>query len=701
VRVLVTGASGFLGSAFIRRAQAEGLDVIGLVRGPDPSLESSGVDLVVSDIRHVDRSVAVGADAVVHFATATTGDDVEFVETAVGGTVAMLEAALAVGVSQFIHISSMSAYGKTSARDHDGDVRVEANPEARGVYARAKVLAERALRERAADGSLALMDVIVLRPGLVFGTLTQSPLAGSAVQLPGGLALGLGNPEHGVPVVDVEDLNAAILALLEMPPIRGRLRTYDVLSRAPSRRDFVALHERLTGRPSRTIWMPRAAAEVVAAGLDGLQALRGRPGTARCLTRRLYDFDPRLLPWRRLWQDLGLEPRADERAALVRGISGSRKSLSNAEQTRVSAQVRELDRIASSSTLPNGRRVSLVILGAGRIVSEMHTPVLSALPRLAVRAVVDTNVERARAAASRVGAVGLATLDEVDSGLLSDGLAVVATPGHTHAELVVDLLDRGASVLIEKPAATTTAGWELIVAASAKTGKPVSVIQNYRLRPAVARLWRFLVTHDVGPLRQARLVFRTPRLHLEPARWMRDEKRNRVLLMELGVHFLDLAFLVGGEIGAIDYLHIEDDVTGAATVRIEGAAVLDQGGRLTFELDASGDAQRAKLLLEFERATCALEFFPDGFRVLPGRANPFDDLISDAARVRGALLARIPRGGTLPQRAIPHWRIYAEHLRTVDQVDTRSPFAIEAVGQTMRSLAAIADRVYESTVAVA
>ena len=693
MKILVTGASGFLGSSFVRRAQSEGHDIAAVVRRM-PALEAVNMRLINADIRDMRASATADADAVVHFATATSGPDAEFIATAVQGTLAVLEAAVAANVRTFVHISSMSAYSVTSARDADGEIPLENHPEGRGAYARAKVLAERAIRERAADGSLSAIDVSVLRPGFVLGELTASPLGGCAAELPGGLAIGLGNADHAVPVVDVEDLNTSILAVLGELPVAGRLRTYDVLSRVPSKREFIALHERLTGRPERTLWVPELIAAALAGGIDALQQLRGQPPRARSSVRRLYDFDPRTLPWRRLWGDFGLEPQADERKALLRALSGARRPLPDHEESRPMPEIAEIARISSSLRAPAGERVATVVVGAGRIASEMHLAALKALPRLHVRAVVDTNLARGRALASRLNARAVPTLDELDEDLLTNGLGVIATPGNTHAALAMSLLDRGASVVLEKPAATTLEGWEEIVASAKRTERPVSVVQNYRLRPSAINLWRFLGTHEVGPLRYARLIFRTQRLHREPARWMRDEKRHRALLVELGVHFLDLAFVVGGGIRTIEHVVTEDDATGAATVRVEGAALLDRGGRLAFELDASGDAQQTQLSLEFDRATCVLDFFPDGFRILPQRANPVDDFRATAVRTKDALVERVRPASGMPPRARPHWQIYAEHLRTIDG-GPPGPFSIHALEPTMRSLEAIAEHVYE------
>jgi UDP-glucuronate 4-epimerase len=129
---LVTGAAGFIGSHLCERLIARGDSVTGLDNFEpfyDPAvkraniaglLKSSRFKLIEGDIRD---TAAVGAalgqnqfDAVVHLAAKagvrpSIDDPVGYVDTNINGTVTLLEAARAVGVSKFIFASSSSVYG--------------------------------------------------------------------------------------------------------------------------------------------------------------------------------------------------------------------------------------------------------------------------------------------------------------------------------------------------------------------------------------------------------------------------------------------------------------------------------------------------------------------------------------------------------------------------------------------------------------
>jgi nucleoside-diphosphate-sugar epimerase/predicted dehydrogenase len=683
VKLIVTGASGFLGREFCAAASNAGHSVVALVR---PTSDATGLiaartigrDLFELSIDDVPEEI----DAVVHFATGTVGNAAEMTQVAVEGTRRMVELARAAGIPRFVHISSMSV--------HPGSPRaggIEPRPDLRGGYALSKVKAEQALTGDQRDEST---EIIIFRPGLVFGREMSDALAGTAVRLPFGLALGFGRKAQGVPWLDIEDLNSALLGVLASP-IRPADAPYELLSEpTPTKQQIVQLVEQYTGYPRHTLWLPAAVPVAAAAVIDAIR--RNRSWRTVYAIRRAWRFDPINLDSSPAWRRAGASPTATVGESVRRALTID-ATFDGALDSAVISRAASLSRVAASVDRTDGEARQIVLVGAGRIVEEMHLPALDALDRVAVTAVVDPQVARAAAIGERLDATAFTRLADVPDEVLAGATVVVATPGSSHVEIAEEAISRGASVLLEKPAALRLADFERLCALETPSA-PISVFQNYRLRPAVLQLWKFLLTHDVGPLQRARLRFASPPLKLERARWMRSEQRNRVLLYELSIHFVDLLALVAGEFSEIASSRVRVSGDGLRTISFGASAASESCDDIFVDLDLGGTAPGVRLYLEFARTACALEFFPDAFRVLPGKPNPLDDVSTGLIRLGGALRARARRDRATV-RAMPHRMIYKEHFRRCDG-SKASAVGLTGVVQTMRSLELLAEALYES-----
>jgi 2-alkyl-3-oxoalkanoate reductase len=169
MRILVTGATGFLGGAVARRLTEQGHQVLAtgrdVTRGAQ--LSAAGVPFRPAnlEIRHQAQSLMVDCECVVHCAALSSpwGKDSTFMRANVVATCHVIDAALAVGVRRLVHISTPSIYMGAGSRFnvHEDDVL----PPFINAYARTKWLAERHVVAARARG----LQTIVLRPRALFG----------------------------------------------------------------------------------------------------------------------------------------------------------------------------------------------------------------------------------------------------------------------------------------------------------------------------------------------------------------------------------------------------------------------------------------------------------------------------------------------------------------------------------------------------
>ncbi|KQR31180.1 MULTISPECIES: NAD-dependent epimerase/dehydratase family protein [Curtobacterium] len=165
MKVLVTGASGFLGQATAAAVRDAGHEVRTFQRRPSGVAGVQDVAGTMTDDAALPRAVD-GVDAVVHLAAKVSlaGDPADFARVNVDGTRSLLRAARAAGVARFVFVSSPSV-----AHTGSSLVGADAGPaepsRARGDYARTKAAAELL----ALDADAPDFAVVAVRPHLVWG----------------------------------------------------------------------------------------------------------------------------------------------------------------------------------------------------------------------------------------------------------------------------------------------------------------------------------------------------------------------------------------------------------------------------------------------------------------------------------------------------------------------------------------------------
>ena len=269
--VLITGGSGFLGINMVRYLLEKGITrirVFDLVPFDYP--EQDRVEFVAGDIRDntAVQEAMEGVTWVVHTAAALPlYKPADIMSTDVDGTGNLLEAAAAVGVSRFIHISSTAVYG---IPDHHPLLE---NDRLQGVgpYRKAKIAAEEACLEYRDKG----MCVPNIRPNSFIGPERLGVFALFYDWARDGRNFPMiGSGKNRYQLLDVYDLCAAIWLCLTLDPTIAN-DTYNIGAKefATMREDYQAVLDR-AGFGRRIIGFP---ARPVIWALRLLEALRLSP----------------------------------------------------------------------------------------------------------------------------------------------------------------------------------------------------------------------------------------------------------------------------------------------------------------------------------------------------------------------------------------------------------------------------------------
>jgi nucleoside-diphosphate-sugar epimerase len=285
VRILISGAGGFVGGHLALAMARGGHDVVALVRRVLRADLDGPMDVQIeqADLAVETEALPAGPfDAVIHCAAAipsTVPDEAELTRINVEGSCRLFKHAVKSGAGIIVFCSSMAVYGRVVADVVDPDTPID-RP---GTYGRSKLESERMLAELS-HAHFGLRALSIRLPGVVGPGSHHNFLSDAMERLAAGERISVRNPEAPFNnVVHIDDLAHFIDTLFKTLPPGNRVTTVAAIDPLPVR-DVVGMLQEAAGRAGEVRYRREGHSFLISS--EHARSLGYRPPTVRDAVER-------------------------------------------------------------------------------------------------------------------------------------------------------------------------------------------------------------------------------------------------------------------------------------------------------------------------------------------------------------------------------------------------------------------------------
>lgn len=260
MKILITGANGFLGKAVVTdiAQKINAHDIRCLVRSGSNSngLEKLGVEIFRGSLNseaNVKDSLQ-DIDTVIHIAASKSGSPMGMFTETVVSTEILFDCLEEMNVKKFIFISSFALYGTSllsRGSTVDEDTPIEPKPELRDAYSWVKFYQERLCIDRCKALNI---ELVIHRPGVIYSDYSDvlSPRVGLALpNIPFFIVVG---GKAKIPFVHVKNCASAIALSVISDKANGEV--FNLVDETPTQKELISLYEKYHGKISKKIIIP-------------------------------------------------------------------------------------------------------------------------------------------------------------------------------------------------------------------------------------------------------------------------------------------------------------------------------------------------------------------------------------------------------------------------------------------------------------